>query len=107
MLISFMRRGSLERSASRSRDLTFSNPLSLSRKASMANESSKFFLFSGMVFSSLFQKRSGEGRFSLKHAARRLNGIIRNRFNGHLALVHQGEQNFAPRLDPNFFAYIG
>src|SRR3990170_1749797 len=42
-------KGTLDRSASRRRDLTLSNPLSLLRKASMAKESSKLLFFSGMV----------------------------------------------------------
>src|SRR4249919_2455278 len=99
MLISFIRRGSLERCASRRRDLTFSNPLSLFRKASMANESSKFFLFSAMVFSALLQEGPSQGGTALKHAAGRLDRIIGDRLNGNLSLVHQGEQDLSPRLE--------
>src|SRR2546426_8209480 len=103
MLISFIRRRSLERSASRRRDLTFSNPLSLFRKASMANESSKFFLFSGMVFSPLFEKGLGQGGATLKHAAGRLDRIIRDRLNGNLSIVQQGEQDLFSRLESDLF----
>ena len=107
MLISFIRRGSFECSASRRRHLTLSNPLSLFRKASSANESSKFFLFLGTIFSPLFQKGAREGGSSLKHAAGRLDRIVRNWFNGNLVLIHQGEQDFSPRLEPDLFAYLG
>src|SRR3990167_2367904 len=104
MLISFMTNGSLEPSACRRRDLTFSNPLSLFRKASMANESSKLFLFSGMVFSPLLEKGLGQGGAALKHAASCLNGIMRDRLNGNLSLIHQGDQHLPPRLEPDLFA---
>lgn len=68
----------------------------------MAKESSKLLLFAGIVFSPLFQKRVGEGGAALEHAAGRLNGIIRDRLDGHLSLAGQGDQDLGPwpKADP-------
>ena len=96
----------MERSASRRSDLTFSNPLSLFRKASMANESSKFFLFSNMFFPPLFEKGLGQGGTTLKHAARRLDGIIRDRFDGTFRSSIRVSRTFLPGLSPIFFRYL-
>ncbi len=73
----------------------------------MANESSKLFLFSGMVFSTLSEKGLGQGGPALKHTASCLDGIMRNRLNGNLSLVHQGDEDLPPRLEPDLFADRG
>lgn len=73
----------------------------------MANESSKVFLFSDMIFPPLFEKGPGEGGAPLKHAAGRLDRIIRDRFNDNLALVHESQQDLSPRLEPDLLPDLG
>src|SRR3990172_5693705 len=101
MLISFIRSGSDEASAARRRDLTFSNPRSLLRKASMAKESSKLLLRAGIILSPFLEKSLGQGRPAPKHAAGRLDGIVGNRLDDNFPSVGQGHEHFPPWPKPD------
>ena len=67
----------------------------------MAKESSKLLLFKFLILLAVLQKGFGEGGTTLEHAARRINGIIRDRLDGDPSLTRQGHQDPTPRPEPD------
>jgi hypothetical protein len=58
-----------------------------------------------MVSSPLLQQHTNEGGISVEHAGSRLDRIVRDGLDGHLALTGQSDQDFAAPLEADALAH--